>query len=104
MNRQQKLQALIPTVRSEGDGYYTVASLSCPGWRYLVSPRTATSPARCECEGYRRHPERRCSHLEAVRAVYRATHPRPPTIREDQQRMGQHLQRAQQRPQHMTLH
>ena len=105
MNRFQKVQALIPTVRSEGDGFYTVASLSCEGWRYLVSPRTATAPARCECESYRRHPGARCIHLEAVAIVYRATHPKPPTIREDQIRLSAHVQRGQaQRPQHMTLH
>ena len=111
MNRQDKVSQLIPTVRSEGDGFYTVASLSCEGWRYLVSPRTATAPARCECEDYRRHAPRasdsgwRCIHILAVRAVYRATHPKPPTIREDQIRLSAHVQRGQaQRPQHMTLH
>lgn len=77
MNRLQKVTALLPTVREEGDGSYSVESLSTRGWRYLVSPKTAACSASCGCEDYRRHapfhPEGyRCIHILAVRFFFKA--------------------------------
>lgn len=102
MNRQEKIQALLPTVRPEGDGSFSVESLSTPGWRYIITPKTNEKPASCECEDYRRQSARstgyRCIHLLAVRAHLRALKeatkeepPKVPTIKASQLSMEERI-------------
>lgn len=97
MNRLDKISALLPTVRSEGDGVYSVASLSCEGWRYLVYPKTAITVAYCECDDWKHraphHPSGyRCIHILAVRAHLR----KALSISNDLDRLGTHTAKLHQ--------
>lgn len=63
----KKAHELANSTRSNGDGSYSVLSMSDPGKEYTVTD------AGCECRGFREYPERHpgtiptCSHMEAVR-------------------------------------
>jgi hypothetical protein len=70
-DKAEKAKSLIPTVRAESNGCYSVESSDGSGWRYLCRPKTATTFATCDCQDQRRHREQeptyRCKHLESVR-------------------------------------
>ena len=76
MNRKEQVEALVPTVRDEEEGRYSVESSDGSGWRYLCRPKTETSPATCDCQDQRRHraaqPGYRCKHMLAIRAYLKA--------------------------------
>lgn len=84
MASKEEIELLAKTVRDEGEGRYSVASATLLGWRYLCEPRSATSPARCDCEDQRRkrdkNPAYRCKHLQAIRLFVESTRVKPPTI------------------------
>lgn len=95
--RAAKVSDLLPTVRPEGDGVYSVESLSLDGWRYLVSPKTPTSHASCQCDDYKHRAPKatgayRCIHILAVRAHLKALkEAKPKTITQDQNDLEKHL-------------
>jgi len=102
---KQKID-LVSTVRSEGDGVYSVASESLSGWRYLCYPAIGGAPARCECEDYQRKHNSvrgvyRCKHLRAVRAHLKAQAPK--SIAGSQAALGQHLQNHAMTPEEIYL-
>lgn len=77
MNRKET-KDMIESVRSEGDGYYSVGSEALRGWRYLCSPATSEGPATCTCENQRfkraANPTHVCKHLAAVQAHLEGQH------------------------------
>jgi hypothetical protein len=97
MNRSEKVTALLPTVRPEGDGAYSVESLSLDGWRYLVTPKSPTAPASCQCDDYKHRAPKsatayRCIHILAVRAYFKAQQEaKPKTITQNQNDLEKHI-------------
>lgn len=85
--RKEQVQALLPTVRSEGDGCYSVESSDGSGWRYLCRPTTEAGPATCDCQDQRRHraalPTYVCKHLSAVKAHLKAERAKAQPIKAD---------------------
>lgn len=72
LTTEDKIALLVDTVRYEDLGRYSVESLTLPGWRYLVLPRTGSTPARCQCEHSRFNPGVRCVHMSAIRAFIKS--------------------------------
>lgn len=97
--REERIQALAATVRSIGDGYYTVDSESGDGWKYLCLP-SKTAPL-CDCQDHRRrrlaNPLYLCKHLEAVRAYLMAQPRKAPSTSQSLHSMKQHLAKVAQR-------
>lgn len=68
LTKEDKIAILVDSIKYEDMGRYSVESLTLSGWRYLVHPRTATTPARCQCEHSKYNPGVRCIHMAAIRA------------------------------------
>ncbi len=111
MTRKEQVEALLKTVRSEGDGFYSVESESLSGWRYLCHPKTLTSPARCDCEDQRYHrkqnPSYKCKHLLAVRLYLQTTRAKGTSVAKNNDAMERFLKaqedKRQAAPRTLTL-
>lgn len=96
MTRQEQIEALSQTVRSVGDGYYTVASSDPYALPYLCTPKMQGVPAQCDCKDQRYHrtanPTYRCKHLLALRLYLKRN--RPPSVQKMNAAM-EHFLKAQ---------